>query len=158
MSNKIKIILALVLCFTAFFGQPIVDWVKNNVEIVDNNTPSVDIDEPSLTFKEVVKNIVATDIDKQDAKQISDFFLEVGFVIDSDPGFIATTKNFREFNMTAGGLNFAGLELKNKYPDLGEEIDKCIIATIGSEDQTLTDAKRSDLVKCLHAVAWAVHQ
>ena len=157
MSNQVKIILALILCFTAFFGEPVLDWIKNNVDVVDN-TPSVNVEEPSLTFKEVVKDIVSTNIDKEDAKQISDFFLELESVIAVDPGFIKTTGNFREFNMTAGGLNFAGLDLKNKYPNLGEEIDQCIIATIGSEDQTLTDEKRSDLCECLNAVAWAVHQ
>ena len=157
MSKTTRLILALVLCFTAFFGEQAIDWIKNNVEIVDN-TPSVDVIEPSLAYKEVVKDIVATEIEKEDAKQISDFFLELGDVVYADPGFIQTTGNFREFNMTSGGLNFAGLELKNKYPDLGEHIDAVIISSIGSEDQTLTQSKRSELVKCLNAIAWAVHQ
>ena len=137
--------------------EQIIDWVKNNIEIVDN-TPSVDVVEPSLAYKEVVKEIVALNIENKDAKQISDFFSELADVVDADPGFIRTTGNFREFNMTAGGLNFAGLELKDKYPSLGLSIDGVIIKSIGSEDQTLTDAKRSELVKCLDAVAWAVHQ
>lgn len=157
MSKTMRVILAAVLCFTALFGESVLEFIKNNVEIVDN-TPSVDVDEPSLTYKEVVKDIVSIDIDKEDAKQISDFFIELASVVNSDPGFIQTTGNFREFNMTAGGLNFAGLELKNKYPELGEQIDLCIIASIGKEDQSLTDSKRKSLVDCLNAVAWAVHQ
>tara|TARA_Y100001963_G_C6603756_1_gene363782 strand:- start:95 stop:565 length:471 start_codon:yes stop_codon:yes gene_type:complete len=156
MSKTVRLVLALVLCVSAFFGEQIVDWVQNNVEIV--NTPSVDVVEPSLAYKEVVKDISAMEINKEDAKQISDFFLELGDVVYTDPGFIQTTGNFREFNMTAGGLNFAGLELKGKYPQLGEKIDSVIVSSIGSEDQTLTDAKRSELVKCLNAIAWAVHQ
>ena len=157
MSKTVRLILAAVLCVSAIFGEQIIEFIKNNIEIVDN-TPSVDVVEPSLTYKEVVKDIVAINIKSEDAKQISDFFSELADVVDADPGFIRTTGNFREFNMTAHSLNFAGLELKDKYPNLGEEIDEVIISSVGSEDQTLTDAKRSGLVKCLDAVAWAVHQ
>jgi len=156
MTNKFKIILALVLCATAFLGEPILNWVKNNVEVV--NTPSVDIAEPSLTYKGLVKDIVDVDISREDAKQISDFFAELASVVDYDPGFIQTTGNFRDFNMTAGGLNFAGIELKNKYPNLGEEIDKAIESSVGVQDQELSPTKRAELVKCLNAIAWAVYQ
>tara|TARA_R100001594_G_scaffold33875_1_gene62665 strand:- start:72 stop:545 length:474 start_codon:yes stop_codon:yes gene_type:complete len=157
MSKITRMILAIVLCVGAIFGEQIIDFVKN-IEIEIDPTPSVDVVEPSLTYKEVVKDIVSLNIETQDAKQISDFFSELADVVSADPGFIQTTGNFREFNMTAGGLNFAGLELKDKYPSLGEEIDEVIVSSIGSEDQNLTDTKRSELVKCLDAVAWAVHQ
>ena len=157
MSKTTRIILAAFLCFTAFFGESILDFVKNNVEIIDD-TPVVNVVEPSMAYKEVVKNIVSMNIEKSDAKQISDFFAELASVVDYDPGFIITTGDFREFNMTAGGLNFAGIELKNKYPNLGEEIDKAISNSVGVQDQKLTQDKRSELVKCLNAIAWAVYQ
>ena len=157
MSKTTRLVLALILCVSAIYGEQIIEFIKNNVEIVDD-TPSVNVVEPSLTYKEVVKDVVSINIESADAKQISDFFSELADVVNDDPGFIRTTGNFREFNMKAGGLNFAGLELKNKYPNLGEEIDAVIISGIGSEDQTLTDSKRSELVKSLDAIAWAVHQ
>lgn len=156
MSKTTKLVLAFALCFFAFFGEKIVSFIKDNVEIV--NTPSIDIVEPSLSYKAVVKKIVDTDITREDAKQISDFFLQVSDVVEFDPGFIKTTGNFREFNMTSGGLNFGGLELKDKYPNLGEHIDECIVASIGKEDKDLTDKQRKDLTDCLDAIAWAVHQ
>lgn len=157
MSKTTRLILATLLCFTAFFGESLLDFVKNNVEIIDD-TPVVNVAEPSMSYKEVVKNIVSIDIEKSDAKQISDFFAELASVVDYDPGFIMTTGDFRQFNMTAGGLNFAGLELKNKYPNLGEEIDKAIGNSVGVQDQELSPAKRTELVKCLNAIAWAVYQ
>ena len=98
------------------------------------------------------------DIEKEDAQQISDFFSELASVIENDVELIKTTKNFRDFNSLAGGLNFAGLELKDKYPSLGEHIDQSIIDSIGKENNPLSPEKRSDLVECLRAVAWAVHQ
>ena len=156
MSKKIRLILALILVGVSLFGEKIVEIVKNNVEII--NVPSVNVDEPTLEYKTLVKNITTMDIEKDDARQISDFFLELSDVVWSDPGFLDSTGKFREFNIKSGGLNFAGLELKNKYPSLGEEIDKVVINTIGLEDSELTDEKRKNLRDCLNAVAWGVHQ
>jgi len=156
MSNVVRLILACLLTVAALFGEQVVEIIKNNVEII--NTPSVNVDEPSLEYRTLVQKIIAVNIEKEDAKQISDFFLEVADVVNSDPGFLASTGKFREFNIKSGGLNFAGLELKDKYPNLGEEIDSAITNTIGLEDQELTSEKRKDLRDCLNAIAWGVHQ
>lgn len=156
MSNMIKLGLALILTVAALFGEQIVEVIKSNVEIV--NTPSVDVDEPALEYKTLVESIVNMDIKDEDARQMSDFFLELSNVVWTDPGFIESTGQFRDFNVKSGGLNFAGLELKDKYPQLGEKIDKAIIDTVGVEDSELTEKKRKDLCDCLNAVAWGVHQ
>ena len=155
MSDTLKLILAGILVVASLFGESIVELIKT---IEADNTPSVNIVEPSLPYKDVVKEIVAVDIEKEDAQQISDFFSELASVIENDVELIKTTKNFRDFNSLAGGLNFAGLELKDKYPSLGEHIDQSIIDSIGKENNPLSPEKRSDLVECLRAVAWAVHQ
>tara|TARA_B100001094_G_scaffold330131_1_gene394591 strand:+ start:696 stop:1166 length:471 start_codon:yes stop_codon:yes gene_type:complete len=156
MSNMIKLGLALILTVAALFGEQIVEVIKNNVDIV--NTPSVNVDEPALEYKTLVESIVKIDIKDDDAKQMSDFFLELSNVVSTDPDLLSSTGQFREFNMMAGGLNFAGLDLKDRYPQLGEEIDKVIVNTIGLEDSELTDKKRESLCDCLNAVAWGVHQ
>ena len=104
MSKVIRLILALVLVGAAFFGEQIVSIIKNNVEIV--NTPSVNIPEPSLEYRTLVEDIVSLDIAREDAKQISDFFIEVSGIVWHDPGFIETTGVFREVNVTSGGLHF----------------------------------------------------
>ena len=156
MSKTVKLILAMLLTVAALFGEQIVDIIKNNVEII--NTPSVNVDEPTLEYKTLVQNIVAMNVEKKDAIQISEFFLEVADVVESDPGVLASTGKFREFNIKSGGLNFAGLELKDKYPNLGEEIDTAVVNTIGLEDSALTGEKRKDLCDCLNAIAWGVHQ
>jgi hypothetical protein len=157
MSKTVKVVLALILALSAVYGEQIIDLVKKYpVDIV--NTPSVDIEEPSLEYKTLVENIVSVDIEPKDAKEFSDFYTQLSDIVLNEPGFIVSTGNFREFNMMAGGLNFAGLELKGKYPSLGQEIDDAIKNTIGLEDSALTDEKRKDLCDCLDAVAWGVHQ
>tara|TARA_B100000676_G_C18064103_1_gene839721 strand:- start:641 stop:1111 length:471 start_codon:yes stop_codon:yes gene_type:complete len=156
MSKTIRVILALCLVVAALFGEKIVEVVKNNVEIV--NTPSVGIPEPDLAYRTLVNPIVAIDIDSKDAKQISDFFVTLSDVVENDPGFISSTSTFKRFNETSGGLNFAGLNLKDKYPTLGEKIDMCIKSSIGLEDTSLNKEKRENLCLCLDAIAWGVHK
>ena len=155
MSNTVKLFLAALLTVVALFGEQVVEIIKNNVEVI--NTPSVNIDEPSLEFKTLMEKIISLEIEKQDAKQISDFFLELSDVVRTDPGFQDTTGTYREFNVKAGGLNFAGLELNDKYPTLGDEIDSVLQSTVGLEDAKLSDEKRKDLCDCLNAIAWGVH-
>ena len=155
MSAKLRLILAGVLVFVGLFGQQIFSFVKANVEIV--NIPSVEKEEPNLTYKTLVQDITDLDIEPQDARQLGDFFSELADVVKTDPGFIKTTGVFRDFNVRAGGLNFAGLEIKNKYPSLGQEIDGAIMDTLGDQDVSLTDEKRKELVDCLNAIAWSVN-
>lgn len=155
MSEKLRLILAGVLVFVGLFGQQIFSFVKENVEIV--NIPSVEKEEPNLTYKTLVQDITDLDIEPQDARQLGDFFSELADVVKTDPGFIKTTGVFRDFNVRAGGLNFAGLEIKNKYPSLGQEIDGAIMDTLGDQDVSLTDEKRKELVDCLNAIAWGVN-
>ena len=111
MSKQLRLILAGILIAIGLFGEQIVEFAKNNVNIV--NTPSVDISEPDLSYKTLVEPIVKMDIDSKDAKQISDFFITLSDVVELDPGFVDTTEKFMVFNKTSGGFNFSGLEMKN---------------------------------------------
>ena len=58
--DQLRIILASILCAVALFGEPVFEWVKNNVEIVDviPDDPNVKVGEPSLENKELVDDIV----------------------------------------------------------------------------------------------------
>ena len=154
MTNNIKIIAIALLLIGAFFGENIVENIQNYIPLADNE--KVEIPTPSIEYKTLVQGIQNTKIDKKDANQIRDFFWQLSQVVKSDPGFIKTTGQFRECNVTAGGLNFAGLALKNKYPNLGEEIDGVIITAMGKENIPLTSEKRNSLSKTLQAIAWSV--
>ena len=150
-----KLILAGVILAAAFFEAQIMDFISNIK--IDDNTPVVVVVEPDLEYKTLVKAIVATEIEGEDAEMLSAFYAELADVVKNDPGLIKTTGQFREFNMTAGGLNFAGEGVSNKYANLGEDIDEAIAAAIGKESGPL-DPKRDELVECLLAISWAVKQ
>lgn len=162
MSKQTRLLAAFVLVIAGLFGEGIWDAVKNNVDIniwPKPDTPVVvPVDEPSLQYQDMVRDIVAIDIKKEHADVIAPFFAEVASVIETDPGFLKTTGQFRDFNVMAGQLHFAGTEIKGAYPTLGQSVDAAIIAAIGRENVPLTDEKRSNLVKILEAISWSMHQ
>jgi hypothetical protein len=157
MSNNIKLVLVIALLVGGIWGGQIIEFVKNNIPaVVVDDTNNTAIPKPNIAYQTLVEPLRQMEIDKKDAVEIRDFFWQLSQMIQHEPGFIKTTAQFREFNMVAGGLNFAGLEMKNKYPDLGEAIDSIIMDSIGKQNVPLDDDKRAKLYKTLHAIAWSV--
>lgn len=155
MSDNVRLTLALVLVVVGLFGEKVVNWTKDNVEIVDGTVYT--ITEPSLENKELVKPISETDIELKDAELISAFYLELADVIDKDDTIIDSTGQFRNLNTFAGVLHF-NTSLLGKYDSLGENIDSAIVNAIGKENVKLDENKRQDLVDVLNAIAWSATQ
>jgi hypothetical protein len=155
MSDNLRIFLALVVIVVGLFGEKAAEFVKDNVEIVDESVYT--ITEPSLENKELVKPITETEISQEDAKLISSFYLELADVIDKDDTIIDSTGQFRNLNTFAGVLHF-DTSLLGKYDSLGENIDSAIVNAIGKQDAPMDEDKRADLIEILNAVAWSVTQ
>lgn len=157
MNKQAKLFVAFILVLAGAFGEQGLEFLKN-INVVPQPTPVVIVEEPSEPYKSMVEDIVSVKISKNDSQVISTFFLELASVIETDPGFLKTTGQFYDFNTTAGGLNFSGLGLKDKYPTLGESIDTALAEAIGKENVQLDDGKRKSLVSVLRAVSWGVNQ
>ena len=149
-----KIILVVVLVFACLVGKPIIEALQG-AEVTPVEPKVV---EPSLTNKTLVQELTLLDIYKKDKKQLSDYFLTLADVVKTEPGLIKTTEQFKNFNSIAGQLNFTGLDLKDKYANLGESIDEIIIATLGKENEDLTQEARTSLVNVLNAISWGFNQ
>ena len=149
-----KIILVVVLVFACLVGKPIIEALQG-AEVTPVEPKVV---EPSLTNKTLVQELTLLDIDKKDKKQLSDYFLTLADVVKTEPGLIKTTEQFKNINSIAGQLNFTGLDLKDKYANLGESIDEIIIATLGKENEDLTQEARTSLVNVLNAISWGFNQ
>ena len=75
MSENVRLTLAIIVLLVGLFGEKAVQFVKDNVEIVDGVTYSVS--EPSIEYKELVKPITEIEISKEDSELISSFYLEL---------------------------------------------------------------------------------
>ena len=149
-----KIILVVVLVFACLVGKPIIEALQG-AEVTPVEPKVV---EPSLTNKTLVQELTLLDIDKKDKKQLSDYFLTLADVVKTEPGLIKTTEQFKNFNSIAGQINFTGLDIKDKYANIRESIDQIIIATLGKENEDLTQEARTSLVNVLNAISWGFNQ
>ena len=156
MNNSVKLVLIAVLLLGGMWGERAVTFIKDNVPAIIDNTDKTTIPDPDIAYQALTKPLREMEIDPEDASEIRDFFWQLSQIIRHEPELIKTTEQFREFNMVAGSLNFAGLEMKDKYPELGEAIDKIIMDAIGKEDVPLDDTKRETLYTILHAIAWSM--
>lgn len=155
MSENVRLTLAIIVLLVGLFGEKAVQFVKDNVEIVDGVTYSVS--EPSIEYKELVKPITEIEISKEDSELISSFYLELSDVISKDDSIIEYTEQFRNLNTFAGILHFNS-SLLGKYEYLGEKIDTAIAEAIGKQNVSFDEDKRNDLVEVLNAIAWSVTQ
>jgi len=153
MSDSIRIFLALVVLTVAFFGEGILNSLKN----IDINVPVVNVDDPSLENKELVKRIVEIDFKEEDAKLVSAYFIELADVVRNDSSVLKSTESFANFNLMSGILHFDS-SFADKYEDLGESVEYAVQNSIGLENEQLTDSKRKELADILEAIAWSVNQ
>ncbi len=151
---KFRLLAAIVLVVAGIFGEPIWDKLKD-IDLTPK--PPITVVEPSLEYKTLVKPIIDMEIEGNDSILMSTFFDQLSSVVRNDEQFIKTTGQFRQFNITAGGLNFKN-QIKGDYPDLGETIDGIIMQSIGKEDKAMDSKTRTDLSDTLNAISWGVTQ
>jgi len=152
---KFRLLIGLALVLIGLFGESLWESAKK-INWPEPEVP-VTIVEPSMELKTLVQPIVDEDISSEDAALMSAFFEELASVVANDTQFIQNTGQFRVFNVTAGGLNF-NKQLKDKYENLGENIDAAIMEAMGKENVPMDDEKRSGLAEVLMAIAWGVKQ
>ena len=138
--------------------------IKGAVSLPDDNFTSSTVnvvfekvDEPSAALKEKVSgisNLVTGDDADDDKVRLAQFYAQLSKIVRNEPGFLKTTGQFRQYNSTAGQINYAGLSLKGKYNGLGGAIDQAIVDQIGLESIDLDADRRDDLAKILAAISW----
>jgi hypothetical protein len=118
------------------------------------------VDEPSDVLKEQVAGIsdlVVGEDASDDKVRLAQFYAQLSKIVKDEPGFLKTTGQFKEYNSTAGQINYAGLSMKGKYSGLGQAIDQAIANQIGLENVELDIDKRDDLAKILAAISWELY-
>ena len=160
MTDSTKLSIGLLIVALGLFWPKI----KESIKLPDDNFASSTVnvvfekvDEPSDALKEKVTGIselVVGDDADDDKIRLAQFYAQLSKIVRNEPGFLKTTGQFREYNSTAGQINYAGISLKGKYAGLGQAIDQAIVDQIGLESIELDIDRRDDLAKILAAISW----
>ena len=160
MKDSTKLSIGLLIVALGLFWPKIKESINLPDDSFGSSTVNVvfeKVDEPSDALKEDVAGIsdlVVGDDADDDKIRLAQFYAQLSHIVRKEPGFLKTTGQFREYNSTAGQINYAGLSLKGKYPGLGQAIDQAISDQIGLENVELDVDNRDDLAKILAAISW----
>lgn len=160
MKDSTKLSIGLLIVALGLFWPKIKESINLPDDSFGSSTVNVifeKVDEPSDALKEDVAGIsdlVVGDDADDDKIRLAQFYAQLSHIVRNEPGFIQTTGQFREYNSTAGQINYAGLSLKGKYSGLGQAIDEAIVGQIGLENIELDVDRRDDLAKILAAISW----
>ena len=160
MTDSTKLSIGLLIVALGLFWPKIKESINLPDGSFGSSTVNVifeKVDEPSDALKEDVAGIsdlVVGDDADDDKIRLAQFYAQLSHIVRNEPGFIQTTGQFREYNSTAGQINYAGLSLKGKYSGLGQAIDEAIVGQIGLENIELDVDRRDDLAKILAAISW----
>ena len=160
MKDSTKLSIGLLIVALGLFWPKIKESINLPDDSFGSSTVNVvfeKVDETSDALKEDVAGIsdlVVGDDADDDKIRLAQFYAQLSHIVRNEPGFIQTTGQFREYNSTAGQINYAGLSLKGKYSGLGQAIDEAIVGQIGLENIELDVDRRDDLAKILAAISW----
>lgn len=102
-----------------------------------------------------VKSILAK-ADADDKLALSRLWREDAILIGADVSVITSTADIRRANSAAGQLMH--LDIKGKYPGLGEAVDKAIKDVLGDDTKALDASVRQDAAAVFNGLSWAANQ
>jgi hypothetical protein len=120
-------------------------------------TPSDDL---KIKCEKIIEIIRSTDSsDKaQDVSRLIDLYSDLAKLIAIDGGdpVIKNTEEIREANRLSGRM--LDLNLKDKYENLGQELNEVVKSSLGDDNVALSPELRQKSVDTFNALAWALNQ
>lgn len=164
--KKYKNLLPILLIGVALFLPKLqeIDWKEylpnigggsEVVEVINFET----VDEPTQEFKNMasgVGDLIVGDDSELDSMIISQFYSQLSKIIRNSEN-LQTTKQFREYYITSGSLNFGGMSMNDKYEGLGKKVDDVIVSAIGKESTKFTQESKQRLADVLAAISWDIY-
>jgi hypothetical protein len=129
--------------------------LSSNFSFPGLGSQSVDLPKPSdPVLVELASPVIsALNGSGEDGRKLSNLYNDLATLIEINDDIIKNTEEIREANRIAGKMS--KLDLKGKYPNLGEAANNMIIKYIGNENAALSDDLRSKSVSAFRALAWA---
>lgn len=136
-------------------GLIVFSLLSSNFSFPSLGSQSVDIPKPSdpVLVELASPVILALNGAGEDGNKLSNLYNDLATLIEINDDIIKNTEEIREANRIAGKMS--RLDLKGKYPNLGEAANNMIIKYIGDENAALSDELRSKSVSAFRALAWA---
>lgn len=163
MKDKVILVVGALLIVLGLF-KPDLSFLKPNPK--PNPSPVVDVvtvdgvsDETKEKVKPIVESLKSGSSDrKTDGKRLANLFNDMATLIalDGDNEVIKSTEDIRQANAISGSM--LKMEIKDKYPDLGEACTKYVIGEIGDDTVLLDKELRAKAVNAFKGIAWACNE
>jgi hypothetical protein len=153
-NNSLLWLVAALLLVVGVF-QPSLSHFNSSSQAVSVSLPS---DELQSKCEKIIQIVESSDYsDKtEDMRKLSGLYLDLAKLIsiNDDDTLIKNTEEIREANKLSGKM--LELNIKDKYTDLGEELNGVVKSYIGDDNIALSPELRQRSVDVFKAIAWAL--
>lgn len=156
--NKNLILLAIAACLICVgVFRPSISSFVNNQPTATVIVPSDDLKIKCEKIIEVVKSSDSSN-KTEDMRRLIDLYSDLAKLIAIDGGdpVIKNTEEIREANRLSGKM--LDLNIKDKYDNLGEELNGVVKSALGDDNVALSPELRQKSVDVFNALAWALSQ
>lgn len=153
-NNSLLWLVAALLLVVGVF-QPSLSHFNSSSQAVSVSLPSDELQSKCEKIIQIVKSSDYSD-KAEDMRKLSRLYLDLAKLIsiNDDDTLIKNTEEIREANKLSGKM--LELNIKDKYTDLGEELNGVVKSYIGDDNIALSPELRQRSVDVFKAIAWAL--
>jgi hypothetical protein len=153
-NNSLLWLVAALLLVVGVF-QPSLSHFNSSSQAVSVSLPSDELQSKCEKIIQIVKSSDYSD-KAEDMRKLSGLYLDLAKLIsiNDDDTVIKNTEEIREANKLSGKM--LELNIKDKYDDLGEELNGVVKSYIGDDNIALSPELRQRSVDVFKAIAWAL--
>lgn len=153
-NNSLLWLVAALLLVVGVF-QPSLSHFNSSSQAVSVSLPSDELQSKCEKIIQIVKSSDYSD-KAEDMRKLSRLYLDLAKLIsiNDDDTLIKNTEEIREANKLSGKM--LELNIKDKYDDLGAELNGVVKSYIGDDNIALSPELRQRSVDVFKAIAWAL--
>jgi hypothetical protein len=154
-NNKLLWIVAALLLAVGVFQPSLPRFNNSSSQAVSVSVPSDELQSKCEKIIQIVKS--SNNSGKtEDMRKLSGLYLDLARLIsiNDEDTIIKNTEEVREANKLSGKM--LELDIKDKYEDLGEELNSVVKSYLGDDNVALSPELRQRSVDVFKAFAWAL--
>lgn len=150
-SNSLLLIIGIGLLLVGLFGSSF-----SGLSISTNNSTVFEKPTDSKLLELAQPVTAALDNGGNDAVVLANLYNDLATLIALDQDVIKNTEEIKVANSLTGYM--LKLDMKDKYPDLGESSNKMVMSYLGDDNAVLSPELRRKAVEVFKALAWACNE